>query len=142
MCWKQLSKQRVTILICANMSGTVKRQLLLIGKSRSPSCFKNTKSLPVKYTNNRKAWMAISLFEEERLSWDQELQRGGRKVTLLLDNYTAHPHLSDLRNIELFFLPSHTTSVLQPMGQRMCVAFLTKMFFWVQKNIYHDCPSN
>lgn len=114
----KLSKQRVTVLVCANMSGTEKRQLLVIGKSRSPRCFKNVTALPVKYANNRRAWMTSSIFEEELRSWDRELQRdGGRKIALLLDNCAAHPHLFDLKNIELVFLPPQTTSVLQPMDQ-------------------------
>ncbi|KFD50662.1 hypothetical protein M513_08469 [Trichuris suis] len=48
------SKERVTVLICANSSGTRRIPLLLIGKSKKPKCFKHAKSLPVVYRGPRK----------------------------------------------------------------------------------------
>jgi len=42
------SKERVTVLCCANMKGE-KRDLLVIGKSKNPQCFKGVRSLPVDY---------------------------------------------------------------------------------------------
>ncbi|KFD61572.1 hypothetical protein M514_08469 [Trichuris suis] len=48
------SKERVTVLICANSSGTRRIPLLLIGKSKKPKCFKHAKSLPVVYRGSRK----------------------------------------------------------------------------------------
>ncbi|VDO38331.1 unnamed protein product [Heligmosomoides polygyrus] len=50
------SKERITVLVGSNMSGTEKMPLLVIGKSRSPRCFKNA-SVPVDYEANQKAWM-------------------------------------------------------------------------------------
>jgi hypothetical protein len=38
-----------------------------------------------------------------------------RKILLLVDNCPAHPHIQDLSNIKLVFLPPNATSVLQPM---------------------------
>ncbi|GBL99789.1 Tigger transposable element-derived protein 4 [Araneus ventricosus] len=43
------SKQRLTLLFGANMSGNEKLKPLVIGKSKRPGCFKNVKSLPVEY---------------------------------------------------------------------------------------------
>ena len=34
---------------------------------------------------------------------------------MLVDNCTAHPHVSTLKNIQLEFLPPNTTSLIQPM---------------------------
>lgn len=42
------SKQRLTVLLCANMSGTHKLKPFVIGKSQNPRCFKGVKSLPGK----------------------------------------------------------------------------------------------
>jgi hypothetical protein len=50
------SKERLTALVGANMSGTEKLPLLIIGKSAKPRCFKNAK-IPLEYTANKKAWM-------------------------------------------------------------------------------------
>ena len=110
---------RVTALVCCNMSGTDKKKLLLIGKSANPRCFKGIKvqSLPVDYRNNKNAWMTSILFTEWLEKWDNELRREKRKILLLVDNCSAHPVVQGLTNIELHFLPPNTTSILQPMDQ-------------------------
>ncbi|XP_033739299.1 tigger transposable element-derived protein 6-like [Pecten maximus] len=46
------SKERLTALVCANMTGTEKLPLFIIGKSIKPRCFKNVSSLPTEYTAN------------------------------------------------------------------------------------------
>jgi hypothetical protein len=48
------SKERISVLVAANMDGSEKLKLLVIGKSQNPRCFKNVKRLPVEYRNNRK----------------------------------------------------------------------------------------
>lgn len=50
-------KDRITILVCANMSGSDKKKLVVIGKSKNPPCFKGIKNLPVDYYCNENAWM-------------------------------------------------------------------------------------
>ncbi|XP_003739977.1 tigger transposable element-derived protein 4-like, partial [Galendromus occidentalis] len=51
------SKERLTVMVAANMDGSEKLPLLVIGKSGKPRCFKHVKTLPTEYTFNRKAWM-------------------------------------------------------------------------------------
>jgi hypothetical protein len=70
----KLSKDRITVLVCANSDGTEKRKVLVIGKSKNPRCFKNVKSLPVRYSANKNAWMTSDLFEAELRHWDRELR--------------------------------------------------------------------
>src|SRR5215469_12987277 len=50
------SKERVRVLYCANMKGE-KRELLVIGKSINPRCFKGVRNWPVDYYSNANAWM-------------------------------------------------------------------------------------
>ena len=50
------SKDRITVLVGANMTGTEKLPLLVIGKSKKPRCFKGA-TAPLDYTANAKAWM-------------------------------------------------------------------------------------
>ena len=61
----KLSKERITVLVCANADGTEKRKLFVIGKSKNPRCFKHVKNLPVNYSANKKSWMTSELFETE-----------------------------------------------------------------------------
>jgi len=112
----KLSKDRITVLVVANMTGTDKRKLLIIGKFKSPPCFKGVTSLPVFYENNAKAWMTSTIFEKTLSLWNDELRLKKKKILLLVDNCPAHPSLQ-LEFIKLIFLPLNTTAVLQPMDQ-------------------------
>lgn len=119
----KLSKERVTVLIGANMTGTEKRKLLVIGKSKQPRCFKHVKTLPVKYEGNKRAWMTSELFSKELRSWDATLRKKNRKILVLVDNCPAHCKIENLTNINLMFLPPNVTSVLQPMDQGIIRSF-------------------
>ncbi|XP_029730316.2 tigger transposable element-derived protein 4-like [Aedes albopictus] len=111
------SKQRLTVLCAANMDGTDKLPLLVIGKSRRPRCFKNVKSLPVEYEANAKAWMTSVLFEKWILEVDRRMTAENRSILMFVDNCTAHPKAiqDKLHSIKLAFFPPNATSVLQPL---------------------------
>jgi hypothetical protein len=59
-------KDRLSILICANMDGSKKFKALVVGKSENPRCFSgiNRNNLPIYYTNNRTAWMNADIFSK------------------------------------------------------------------------------
>lgn len=60
----KMSKERITVLLCANADGTDKLKPLVIGRSKRPRCFKNIRdysALPVRYESNTKAWMTSSV---------------------------------------------------------------------------------
>lgn len=54
---------RLTIIVAANMSGSCKTKLLVIGKSKKKTCFKNIRSLPVTYENNVKSGMTSEFLQ-------------------------------------------------------------------------------
>ena len=113
------SKDRLTGLVCTNMDGSDKKKLLVLGKSRNPRCFKGKKNLPTSYEANKNAWMTTEVFDKWVKDWDCQLRREGRKVVLFIDNCSAHRGdlVNEVTNIELVFLPPHTTSVIQPCDQ-------------------------
>ena len=94
--------------------------------------------IPYQYWNQKKSWMTSELFEEWVWKHDCMFYDKARNIALLLDNCPAHPDVSNLTNVKLVFLPTNTTSVLQPMGQgvirslkpqyrwRMCITALEK----------------
>ncbi|CRL04460.1 CLUMA_CG017543, isoform A [Clunio marinus] len=115
----KLSRNRLSILIGANMSGTEKLPLLIIGKSENPRCFRNVKSqVKSLYRNNLKAWMTPFLFEDFFVEWDKQLQVENRFVVAIVDNCSAHTKSVSylLKNIRLVFFPSNCSSVPQPMN--------------------------
>lgn len=111
------SMDRVTVLCCCNATGSEKRPLLVIGKSKNPRCFKNlnVSRLSVLYRANSNAWMTAAIFSEWLANWDLELQKSGRKILLLIDNATCHPTCTNFETIQVEFLPPNTTSLIQPL---------------------------
>ncbi|XP_042149492.1 tigger transposable element-derived protein 6-like [Ixodes scapularis] len=116
------SKVRVTVFVCANMDGTERLKPFVIGKSKRPHCFRN-QCIPVRYRNNKKAWMTRDLFEEWLLEFDGAMEKQKRKVVLLLDNCSAHNVSPKLTSVEVMFLPPNTTAGLQPMDAGVIANF-------------------
>nr|XP_037290279.1 tigger transposable element-derived protein 6-like [Rhipicephalus microplus] len=50
----KMSKVRISTLLAANIDRSCNLQPFVIGKSRSPRCFKNARGLSVHYTSNKK----------------------------------------------------------------------------------------
>lgn len=113
------SKERVTVLLCCNWSGTEKLKPLVIGKSKRPRCFKGVKSLETDYDSNKKAWMTGDIFEKWLLNLDNQMRKEKRKILLFLDNCTAHPQrvAERLKFVNLIYFPPNMTSKLQPLDQ-------------------------
>ncbi|CAM1325795.1 Uncharacterised protein r2_g3468 [Pycnogonum litorale] len=110
------AKDRVTVLVTCNMEGE-NEELLLIGKSKQPRCFKGVKKLPFAYENSKNAWMNGAIWERYLRNLDLKMGRKGRKVLLLVDNCSAHKEVEGLKNVTLRFLPPNTTAHLQPCDQ-------------------------
>nr|XP_026484223.1 tigger transposable element-derived protein 4-like [Vanessa tameamea] len=87
----KMPKTRLPIMVAADMTGSCKKKLSVIGKSKKPRCFKSVRSLPVTYENNVKSWMTSEIFERWLRDWDW------RKVLLLVDNCPAHPAVTNLK---------------------------------------------
>lgn len=114
----KLSKDRVTVLLCASATGE-KLEPLIIGKYAKPRCFKNQNLSKFDYKSNNKAWMTSSIFFDQLRKWDNMFRIKKRKIILIVDNCSSHPKVNNdlLTNIKLVFLPANTTSVLQPCDQ-------------------------
>lgn len=109
------SKERVTVLLCANMSGTEKLPLWVVGKFKTPRCFRGTTYLPVTWRWNSKAWMTSALFREFVLMFNEKMRLARRHAALVIDNCPAHPKMETLSNAIIFHLPPNTTSHSQPL---------------------------
>ncbi|GFR67839.1 tigger transposable element-derived protein [Elysia marginata] len=116
---QKIPKERISILVAANMDGSKKLPLLIIGTFERPRCMKNIKTLPITYKANKTAWMTGKIFEEWLRKLDRKFLLQGRTIALIVDNCSAHPQLDGLRAVRLIFLPPNTTSVLQPCDQRI-----------------------
>lgn len=125
----KMNKERVTVAVCSNSSGTHKLPLLVIGKSKKPRAFKNINvtSLPVTYKNQRSAWMDSYIFKDwfindfvPKVTKHLKSLKLPVKAVLVLDNAPTHPENIECEEepgIKCIFLPPHVTSIVQPMDQ-------------------------
>ncbi|XP_050527960.1 tigger transposable element-derived protein 7-like [Daktulosphaira vitifoliae] len=105
---------------------------VIVGKSKKPRAIKNLDTLPVHYYNSKNAWFTrditmdwfhkktvpeISRYQTEVL----KIPDNKVKAQILLGNCPAHLQVeqltSDDKNIRCMFLPTNTTSLIQPMDQ-------------------------
>ncbi|XP_029654861.1 tigger transposable element-derived protein 4-like [Octopus sinensis] len=68
-------KDRITVMVSCNMTGSNKHPLMVIGKRKNPRCFKGIKTLPVNYVVNKPCDMGIikSLKHNYRLAFLQRV---------------------------------------------------------------------
>ncbi|XP_007535410.3 jerky protein homolog [Erinaceus europaeus] len=122
------SKDRLTVLMCANATGSHKIKPLVIGRGGGPRAFKVIQDLPVAYRAQGSAWVDKEIF----LDWfhhifvpsvkEHFLALGlaeNSKGILLLDSSRARPQEAELvaGNIFTIFLPASVASLIQPMDQ-------------------------
>ena len=123
---KKKSKERVTISLCSNATGTEKCKPFLIAKVKRPRCFGKTYNPEcyVRYRHNKTAWMNSVLFTEWLSEFDRKMKSEKRNVILLVDNAGSHA-LGDVKltNVKVHFLPPNTTAYLQPMDAGIIKCF-------------------
>ena len=93
-------KDRCSILVGSNVSGTYKIKPVLIHYWENPRCLKNAGPLPVIYRNNKTAWMSGTIWRDWFYnsfvpSMRAFCQRNDLpfKILLLADNCPGHPFL-------------------------------------------------
>jgi hypothetical protein len=125
---RKKDKERITVGLCTNASGSDKLSPLIIGKYKNPRCFKNInlRNVGVNYKWNTKAWMTAIIFQEWVTTFDKiiRIKEPARKVLLIIDNAGCH-NLNgiELKNVKIKFLPPNTTSRLQPLDAGIIASF-------------------
>lgn len=127
------SRERLTVLACANAAGSHKLKLMVIGKRARPHSFKGV-TFSVLYRSNQRAWITKEIFadwyenhflSEARNHCNSINLPNDAKILLILDNCSAHYEvkLSDEEISQIRFLPANCTSILQPMDCGVFQAF-------------------
>ena len=129
-------KQRFTVTFIVNGVGKSEGKPIIIWKSENPRCFKgiNKSELPAEYFSQPKAWMTGEILHKVLAKIDTQLKREGRSVILFMD--IAGCHLPDLKekysNMKIVYLPTNTTSMLQPLDLGIINLGIIKNF-----NVYY-----
>jgi hypothetical protein len=112
------NKDRVTILLTCNSTGTEKLNPLFIHKFQNPRPLRGIRkdTLPVDYYWNNTSWMQISIWNNYLKKLNKKMQNENRNILLLVDNAPTHTLTEDviLTNITIHYLPPNTTTHLQP----------------------------
>jgi DDE superfamily endonuclease len=121
------SKDRVTVLLTCNATGSEKMRPLFIHKYENPRALRgiSKNTLPVNYYWNSKSWMQVSIWNEYLKKLDSQMRAQDRNILLLVDNAPTHALYENtyLTNITIENLPLNTTAHLQPCDQGIINSF-------------------
>ncbi|CAF1013162.1 unnamed protein product [Adineta ricciae] len=122
------SKERYTVMLCKNWSGTDKLKPVIIGEFMSTWLTSKTGFFHHPFARKiREATMFQEYRFEEASKWLEDLDTSMRKqkrhILLFLDNVPVHPQDIQLENIKLKFCPPNSTAKIQPLDQGIIRAF-------------------
>ena len=126
------SKQRITVHMCSNLSGSLLIKPMVINCSSTPRAIKNIKKseLPVFWRSNKKAWMTQDLFKDwfyncfiPQLEGYMMGKNVAFKILLILDNANSHSKELNHPNVKIVFLLPNCTSLIQPLDQGIIQTF-------------------
>ena len=112
------SKHRITVTFIVNAAGGSESKPIVIAKSNNPRCFKHVdkRKLPVHYYSQEKSWMTGEILDKILCILNSKLKSTSRYVLLIMDSAGCHPKDLHYSNIKIVFLPTNTTSKLQPLA--------------------------
>jgi len=126
------SKDRITLALTTNATGTDRIKVWVIGKSKNPRRFKSVQRrlLGVEYRNNKTKWMTGQILAEY-LHWLNNIMAAQKRhVLLFMDNFSGHElgvqmvgGRDSLSNVKVRWLPPNTTSHWQPLDQGIINSF-------------------
>ncbi|KRZ77399.1 Tigger transposable element-derived protein 4 [Trichinella papuae] len=100
----KLSKEKLTVLLCCNETGTEMLRPLVIGRAKNPRCFKNVRTFLCTYHANSNSWMTMAIFESFLRMLDAKMRSIKRKILLFIDQCPAHPsdtsYLSNVKPLD------------------------------------------
>ena len=120
------AKERLTIIVCVNATGSCKVTPVVIGCPKKPRCFNRMASPCLPYYSQKNAWSDTAIYNKW---WNEVFIPTIRKhtqdpVLLVLDNFSGHDdHCIDPKGqVKVLKLPPNLTSVYQPLDQGMIAA--------------------
>ena len=140
---KKVKKERVTLTVCCNATGSHKIPIQIIGKPKKPAYIIG-REWPVHYCSQNNAWMDTPTF----MLWFDDIfypnvtQKTREPVLLLLDNATGHGKEFTRNNVTVKFFPPNVTSWKQPMDMGIIAALKKRYKYILLKEImnFYDLP--
>lgn len=111
------TKDRLTLVVCTNATGTLKVPLAIVGTAKQPESFR-IKCCPLPYLGQQNAWFDVCTFRE----WFSEVlipavrKHSWKNVALLVENMAEDKMAEDSRGqVKVFRLPQDARSKRYPM---------------------------
>lgn len=111
------AKDRVTLVLACNATGTHKISLAVVGKAEQPQCFQRPRApCPLPQLSHKSAWMNSNVFK----SWFETVfliavrARTDQPVVLISDNCASHEELQR-DQVKFIALPPNCTALYQPL---------------------------
>ncbi|XP_007903916.2 tigger transposable element-derived protein 7-like [Callorhinchus milii] len=129
---RRVSKERMSVLFCANADGTHRIPVAVVKKSQQSRVLRDCmSSLPVTYYASASAWFTADIFHRWfhdvfvpavlKFQREASVSEPDVRALLILDNTPAHPSDEKLTSkcgrIRVIFLPPNTAGLIQPMDQ-------------------------
>uniref|UniRef100_A0A182JQR2 HTH CENPB-type domain-containing protein n=1 Tax=Anopheles christyi TaxID=43041 RepID=A0A182JQR2_9DIPT len=134
-------KDRVTVLLCGNVTGTDKLPILVVGKLSPNQCVKEFQALRnAMYESNWNAWITRDIFQTWLKKVDQTMRETERQIVLLVNHSPAHVFLPNLTNIKVICYSAKQGEVQVPhrelihMFKRNFRTELISLFVGCRKN--------
>lgn len=99
------SADRLTLLVCCNMSSTEKFPLVVVGRYKKPEPCHAISELPVTYYFNGKSWMTSDIYTAWIKDIDNWFTRYNRKVLLIIPSSPVHHCKASLNAIKVVVAP-------------------------------------
>ena len=133
-------KERLNVLVCANMEGTSRYTLIVNGEIANPRCFRGGRNFIFGYSNISSAWMKGFIFEKWLKTWYRQLLPKHKKSCLIVDNYMANPPDVELLSIEIFFFRPMSPDLSNHLNRGLSVPWkLNIKIFQQESGDIHWC---
>uniref|UniRef100_H3A5W7 HTH CENPB-type domain-containing protein n=1 Tax=Latimeria chalumnae TaxID=7897 RepID=H3A5W7_LATCH len=117
---KDWPRERVSVVLCCNVSGTEKRRLLVLGREE---LLRSGEVSPVQFRISEAGTLTPQVFAEWLAEWDRQLAKEGRRVALILRFRSPQPPRLRLPNISLYLLPDTKSCFSDPLDQGVTPTF-------------------
>jgi hypothetical protein len=137
------AKDRITVVLCVNSTGTHKLDPMIIGSAAWPRCFnmwQPERDGKVLYASNKSSWMTSEEFVRWINYFNEEMKELRKKGWIIMDNCSSHSKPPDaepcvwdaeelrfrgftMSHTNAVYLPPKTTSWVEPLDQGIIRAF-------------------
>uniref|UniRef100_A0A182YJT2 Uncharacterized protein n=1 Tax=Anopheles stephensi TaxID=30069 RepID=A0A182YJT2_ANOST len=129
----EVEQERVTVLLCANITGTEKLPILVIGRSKCPELFGRF------YATNAKAWITGAMFVAWLTELNDRMVSNERHIVLLINHFHVPAIFPTFTNVKIVVLPSKSTSdSVKPQHNELIHSFKSNFRTEVVKHLL-DC---